>query len=352
MLCSYVLPLRWAEDAGRLSELTSYLRSLSEQCEVIVVDGSPGPVHEQHALAWSGLVQHCRPDPDLHYLNGKVNGVVTGVRRSTCRAVVIADDDVRYDVTGLRRLVSLLREGDLVVPQNYFDPAPWHARWDTGRSLLNRAVGTDYPGTVAIRQDAWSRTGGYDGDVLFENLELIRTVRAAGGSIVLAPEVFVRRIPPAASGFRSQRVRQAYDSFAQPARLVAELLALPTVLGLAGTRRFRALIGVLAAVIAVAETGRRRAGGRQVFDSRAALWAPLWVLERAVCSWVAVGRRLVSGGVPYSGGLLRTAAHSMRELERLQLGTSHDGRAPASAWRETVAGGRPRAHAKADRVED
>ena len=29
---------------------------------------------------------------------------------------------------------------DLVVPQNYYDPVPWPAQWDTARVLINRAL--------------------------------------------------------------------------------------------------------------------------------------------------------------------------------------------------------------------
>ncbi|MGC1209687.1 MAG: hypothetical protein WA890_00225, partial [Micromonospora sp.] len=66
---------------------------------------------------------------------------------------------------------------------------------------------------------------------------------------------------------------------------------------------------------AVAELGRRRAGGARVFPAHTALAAPLWVLERGVCSWLALGRRL-RGGVPYAGALVREAAHSTRVLRR------------------------------------
>jgi hypothetical protein len=78
---------------------------------------------------------------------GKVAGVTTGVRRAGFEAVVIADDDVRYEHATLQRLVEYLDDHDLVRPQNFFDPLPWHARWDTARTLLNRAFGADYPGT-------------------------------------------------------------------------------------------------------------------------------------------------------------------------------------------------------------
>jgi hypothetical protein len=59
--------------------------------------------------------------------------------------------------------------------------------------------------------------------------------------------------------------------------------------------------------VAVAEAGRRRADGRSSFPPTAALWAPLWVGERAITSWLAVGSRL-RGGVRYRDGRLRTAA--------------------------------------------
>jgi len=184
---SYVLPLRWEQAQGRLDELTSYLSDLSKRCQLIVVDGSPPAAFDRHAHAWSGIAQHCPPDPDQRFLNGKVNGVVTGVRRAVAEAVVIADDDVRYDLNGLGAVAAALQHADLVIPQNVFSSWPWHARWDTARSLLNRSCGADYPGTLAIRRSTFERCGGYDGGVLFENLELIRTVAAHGARCAQRP---------------------------------------------------------------------------------------------------------------------------------------------------------------------
>ena len=313
MSIDYVLPLRWErDDEVELGELTAYLRWLSGRARVIVVDGSPQPLFTRHHLEWSGLVTHVPPQAD-GFLNGKVSGVHTGVALADSERVVIADDDVRYDDESLGRTVALLDCADLVGPQNVFDPMPWHALWDTSRSLLNRSVTGDYPGTFALRRSTFLAMGGYDGNVLFENLELMRTVRAHGGRVLRPRDIYVIRRPPATAKFLGQRVRQAYDDFAQPWRLVTYLSLLPLAVG--SRRGLRAVLAALAAAVGVAEVGRRRAGGVRVFPARASLLAPAWVGERAVCSWLALGQRL-RGGVRYAGQRLPVAAHSPAALRR------------------------------------
>lgn len=309
----YVLPLKWSDD-GDLAELTAYLSWLVGLAHVIVVDGSDDELFAAHAGAWSRLVQHVRPD-DLGYLYGKVNGVHTGVRLATAERMVIADDDVRYDAESLQRVVALLEGADLVGPQNVFDPMPWHAAWDTSRTLLNRAFAADYPGTFALRRSTFLAMGGYNGDVMFENLELMRTVRAAGGRLVRPLDLYVPRRPPTVRWFLSQRVRQAFDDLAQPWRTLSFLAAGPTAVRVLRTRGPRPLAVAAAAVVVVAEFGRRRGNGRLVFPARTSLWAPLWVVERAICSWLALGQRL-RGGVRYRGQRLPIAAHSTRALRR------------------------------------
>ena len=310
----YVLPLRWSDDTP-LAELTDYLTELSAWVDVTVVDGSAPEVFDRHASRWRGLVRHVPPAP-WPGRNGKVAGVVTGVRLARHEQVVIADDDVRYDLAGLAAVTDLLHEADLVRPQNFFDPSPWHARWDTGRTLLNRAVASDYPGTFALRRSTFLAAGGYDGDVLFENLELSRTIRAAGGRELCAESVFVVRRPPTAGHFLRQRVRQAYDDLAQPARLVVEASLLPTLATMAARGRLGwAVAGTMAVTVGLAEVGRRAAGGRRVFPATAPMWAPLWLAERTACIWLALGYR-AAGGVPYAGQRLATAAHSVRHLRR------------------------------------
>lgn len=305
----YVLPL--ATDSVD-PELVDYLTRLVRHIDVTVVDGSPPDVRAALRAALPDTVRHLPPEP-WPGANGKVAGVMTGVRASRHDRVVLADDDVRYDEDALGLLVGLLDAAEVVRPQNVFEPMPWHARWDTARSLVNRAFGSDYPGTLGIRASALLAAGGYDGDALFENLELLRTLRAHGARELRADDLAVPRRPPTARHFLSQRVRQAYDDFAQPARLVAELLLAPLLL--VAARRPARLAALLLASVAIAEAGRRRAGGTRIFPATAALWAPCWVLERSVCVWLAVLHRL-RGGVPYRGRRVSLAAHSVRTLAR------------------------------------
>ncbi|MDQ3680295.1 MAG: glycosyltransferase family 2 protein [Actinomycetota bacterium] len=309
------MPLRrWRADPD--DELIGYLGWLGDRVETIVVDGSGPEVFAAHRRSFGSLVTHVPVDADLTGRYGKVNGVVTGVRAAGREGVVIADDDVRYDAAGLERMATLLDAADLVRPQNYFEPLPWHARWDTARTLVNRAFGADYPGTLGLRRSLLLDVDGYDGDCLFENLELIRTIEAAGGRVVSPLDFYVRRLPPPASHFWSQRVRQAYDDFALPPRMAVELAVVPGVAVLLARRRPRALAAPAVLAMAMAEVGRRRAGGARVFPATCSLLAPAWLGERGVCAWLAVWNRLVFGGVPYAGTVLSKAANSRRALER------------------------------------
>jgi hypothetical protein len=310
---TYVLPIK-ASVPQAAGELTLYLHWLAELAEVIVVDGSAPDVYTRHAHEWGEVVRHVRPAPDLATPMGKVGGVLTGLRLASHEHVIIADDDVRYDERALQRVVSALDVYDVVRPQNYFDPLPWHARWDSGRMLLNRICGGDWPGTLGVRRATLRATGGYDGRAMFENLELVRTVLAAGGTEGVLLDAFVARRPSTTRHFWSQRVRQAYDELARPTRLALQLSVLPLAMIGASTVGAPGLVLGAAAIVGAAEVGRRRAGGARVFPFTASLLAPAWVAERAACSWLAVGARLLLGGVPYRGTILRHAATPMRKL--------------------------------------
>lgn len=312
---SYVLPIRSRPGDDGTEELTRYLAWLSGRVELVIVDGSDHAEFRNHRALWAPFAIHAPPADDIRCANGKVRGVLTGLRLATHELVVIADDDVRYDDDGLERMTRLLAGADLVRPQNYFDPLPWHARWDTARILLNRAIGSDHPGTLGVRRSFLASVGGYDGDVLFENLELVRTVRAGGGRIVDEPTMFIRRRPPTFTRFLEQRPRQAYDDWAQPVRFAFFLAAVPIIAAM-GRLRPRALLVAAGAAVVVAELGRARHEGGEVFDRASSLFAPLWVGERAVLAWVALARRLVGGGSPYAGTVIKRAANPTRILRR------------------------------------
>jgi hypothetical protein len=304
-----------AEDAVLLA---SYLNWLTGSVETIVVDGSPPAIFTANHTAWQESIRHglrhVPPAIDLATPMGKVGSVLTGVRLASNERLIIADDDVRYDDASLARVARALDRAEVVRPQNYFQPLPWHACWDTARILLNRVAGGDWPGTLAVQRSVLRATGGYDGRALFENLELVRTVRAAGGRELVLFDAFVRRQPAGVRHFWSQRVRQAYDEFARPARLAAQLSILPLLVVLAAGRHGWVLAFAAFAAMVAAEFGRRRGGGTRVFPAAAVLFAPAWLAERAVCSWLALGSRVVLGGIRYHGVVLRHAATSMRVL--------------------------------------
>jgi hypothetical protein len=90
----------------------------------------------------------------------------------------------------------------------------------------------------------------------------------------------------------------------------------------ASARGHGALVaGASLAAIAIAEAGRRRAGGAAVMPPSGSLLAPAWLAERVVCSWLAVAARLVRGGVAYGDTRLARSAHSVSELRATLVGS-------------------------------
>jgi hypothetical protein len=308
-----VLPIKSAQ-AQIDGDFADYVRWIGARSETIVVDGSASEVFAAHASAWGSSVHHVAPAPDLVTPMGKVGGVLTGVRLASHERIIIADDDVRYDGESLERVARALVDWDVVRPQNYFTPMPWHALWDTGRTLLNRTSGGDWPGTLGVRRGILRRTGGYDGNAMFENLELVRTVLAAGGREAVLCDAFVARRPSTARHFWTQRVRQAYDEFARPRRLVAQLAILPGAVAAVALLGPWSLVAGALVIVAIAEAGRYHCHGRRVFPLAASFAAPAWVAERAICSWLALGARLLLGGVPYRGRVLHHAATPLSKL--------------------------------------
>ena len=312
--CTYVVPFRrTSASEATLDALAADFRRVGSRCEVIVVDGSPPADFARHATAWRGLCRHVPPDPRWRFRNGKVNGVMTGVAMASSENVVLADDDVVYELSDIERMCELLRDSDLVVPQNYFRPLPWWARLESGRILLNRACrrAGDYPGTHGVRRSTFERIGPYDGNVLFENDEMRRHFCRHGARVHHARDFWIARRPPSFDKWREQRLRQAYEDLDFPLKTAAfaallPLLALAGVVGgIAGVARYAMLLLIAGGLLAARG---RRDGAAAVIPATTCLWAPLWVLERMITVYAAAWLKLNQGGYVYGG---RRIAHGI-----------------------------------------
>ena len=142
-----------------------------------------------------------------------------------------------------------------------------------------------------MRRSRLLAMGGYDGDVLFENLELIRTVRADGGRIAAPLDLYVRRRRPrprtsGASGCgrrtTTSRCRCGWRCWLAVVPLLATAFARRRRVGLA-----LGSVGLGAARRAGTTTRRRP----PAFPATSSLLAPVWVLERGVCAWLALLQR-------------------------------------------------------------
>lgn len=311
-LCTYLLPIRRAEfSATEARELADYFRTLSASgCEVLVVDGSPTEVFAQNDAAWDALCRHEVVDRRFGYRNDKVNGIHTGIELARCERIVLADDDIRYDTSSLGRIVNMLDCCEVVRPQNFLAPLPWWAEMEAARMLVNRATlrTGDYPGTCAFRRATLLAAGAYDGDVLFDNEEIIRHFAQSGAKIVYALDLFVCKRPPVLRKWLEQRPRQAYEDFGLRGK-TAFFFALPP-LSLGAAWRFGGK-GIAASCVAiallssaVALRGWRRGRARKYFPLRVILFAPLWVCERSLSTYWALYWFLVHGGYPFGGELL------------------------------------------------
>ncbi|MGB7922144.1 MAG: hypothetical protein WCF57_02745 [Pyrinomonadaceae bacterium] len=310
--CTYLLPIRRVrashEEAAAFARYFEKLASAG--CEVLVVDGSPREVFAEHERAWSGVCRHATVDPAYTYLNGKVNGVRTGVDLASCERIVLADDDIRYTPEEITRACDLLDHHEMVRPQNYLSPLPWWARLEAARMLINRGVLAtgDYPGTCAFRRSTFLRVGHYDGDVLFDNEEIVRHFALQGADVCYARDFFILKRPPTPQKWMEQRPRQAYEDFVMRAKtaLFMSLVPLVVLLGLTGGVRaalcFAAFVSACA--VALALRGLWRDQAHRFFPLYIPLYAPLWVLERSLSVYWALYWRVTRGGYPFGDRLL------------------------------------------------
>ena len=310
--CTYILPIRRVRACSQEAhELAEYFRDLArEGCEVLVVDGSSPEVFSQHNHAWHKLCRHVTVDRKYTYLNGKVNGVHTGVDLASCENIILADDDIRYTSADIRRACELLKRHDMVRPQNYLAPLPWWGRTEAARMLINRGVlrTGDYPGTCAFRRSACLRFGHYDGDVLFDNEEIVRHFILNGADVCYALDFFILKRPPTLPKWLEQRPRQAYEDFDMHAKTLLFMSLLPAAIGLgtfsgaAAALSFFFIVAVCAELLA--GRGLLRHQAYKFFPAHVILYAPLWVVERSLSVYWAMYCRVAHGGYPFGEQLL------------------------------------------------
>jgi hypothetical protein len=330
--CTYLLPIRRALfNADTAEELRCYLNSVRRDgIEIIVVDGSPADVFAAHARLWAIASRHLPVDRQYGFLNDKVNGIYTGLHRARSDKIVLADDDIRYRPDQVVEIAGMLDRFDVVRPQNFFrfrrDSAysdataepdnssvrqPLWAKTEAARMLINRATlrTGDYPGTCAFRRQMMLRSGSYDGDVLFDNEELIRHLARAGAQICYANNLFVEKRPPIFRKWIEQRPRQAYEDFGLRLKTIL-FAALPIAAiasaGLLGATGFLATgLAVAAASVFLAFCGRARGRAAQFFPLHICFFAPLWIFERSLSTYWAFYWRLRKGGYPFGDRLLQ-----------------------------------------------
>jgi hypothetical protein len=278
--------------------------------KVIVVDGSPPNAFARHHEMLAPFARHSGVDRRFGNRNDKVNGIHTGIEHTSGEKIILADDDVRYRPNELMEIAELLDRFEVVRPQNYLAPRPWWAWLEAARMLINRAClrTGDYPGTCAFRRSTFRRVGAYDGDVLFDNEEMIRHLARAGAGIRYAIDFFVQKHPPSFRKWLEQRPRQAYEDFPLRAKTAFFLSLAPSILTLTligATRSTLALLLSLGAgAIALALRGRQRGRAAQYFPIGLCFLAPLWVLERSLSSWWALYWFIRHGGYPFGDQIL------------------------------------------------
>lgn len=308
--CTYICPIRATEIKREVIEefyhYWDFLESLG--CEVLVVDGSPGEVFDAHRLAWNNC-RHINVDPRYKYLNGKVNGLMTAVPVASHEFIIIGDDDIRYTAANVERMIQSLKHHEVVRPQNYFKPLPPWARLDAARILLNRAYfkNGDFPGTYAFRKSVFLKAGPFDGDVLFDNEELIKHLVNFGAAVDNACDFFIQRKPPSFQKWKEQRPRQAYEDFVMIARTVFFLGVIPLHLLLifSGKKKWALLLALAITGTSILKAHSGRSNGAKDFFPKFTPWlAPLWILERSISIYLAIYWKFTRGGYPFGDKII------------------------------------------------
>ena len=289
--CSYVVSIERHAVAPRdLRSLADYLSILDlNGCEVIVLDSSAPEVFEENrrVLRWVARHVGARAPIDI---------VRTAAELARTEKIIVAREDVRYDVTDLHDLCMLLDVHEVVEPQDYLDPMPWWGGIEAGRMLVHRGVEPlpDRGATFGFRRGTLRGLRGFDATAARDP---VRRLAAFGAEVFSAFELFVKRCPPALHEWWSERPRAADDDFAMPVKTAFFFALIPLTMLLLVFGGMRVAVGFSGAVAfaSMVLALRGRAGASAFFPLRACFYAPLWVLERSLSVYWALLRKVQFG---------------------------------------------------------
>lgn len=293
--CSYVVAIEHTPTGDELQELAAYLSSVGVAgCEVVVLDASPREAFAEHArvLRWVG--RHVAIESAHRTRTGALDLVRGGASVATCEKVIVATHDVRYTAGAIDEICAHLEVHEVVEPQDYLDPLPWWGGIEAGRILIHRGVEPqpDHGATLAFRRSAIQTLRLLH--VLEATDDMARRLETAGAEVFAATSIFVRRQPGALKEWLEHRPRAAGDDLALPMKSFFFLSLIPLMLLLAtvGDIRLAATYAGIIAFASFALAVRGRLGASEHFPLYAALFAPLWVLERSLSVYWAVFQRV------------------------------------------------------------
>jgi hypothetical protein len=170
--------------------------------------------------------------------------------------------------------------------------------------LINRATlrAADYPGTCGFRRQTFIKAGEYDGDVLFDNEELIRHFARSNARIAYENDFFILKSAPTFKKWLEQRPRQAYEDFGLRLKTILFAALLPISMAIAIVDPKWLSIFFFSILIALA--GWLRGSARKYFPFRVCFFAPLWIFERTLSTYWAFYWFVTRGGYPFGKRLL------------------------------------------------
>ncbi|HEX7191708.1 MAG TPA: hypothetical protein VF381_09065 [Thermoanaerobaculia bacterium] len=283
--CTYVVALSPATRSLDLRLFAEYLSTLGVAgCEVIVLDSSDAIDEHGRVLRW--VARHVVVQEPFDIVRAAAS-------LASCEKVIVAGENVRYDLADLTELCALLDTHDVVEAQDYLEPLPWWGGIDAGRMLVHRAIDPhpDRSATFGFRRAILRGLRGFDAT---GSTDPVRVLASHGAEVVGATELFVRRCPPHFGEWLRERPREADLDFDVPAKSAFFFALIPMAALLALMGGGRLAIGYTSAVAfaSIVIAFRGRIGARAFFPLRACLFAPLWVLERSVSVYWALLQRM------------------------------------------------------------